>query len=362
MFSSKLNQIYKEYYNYCKINDFDNINITFDKIVKELNYISKIKNKNKDLDLIKFKYLLKKYPDYILHIKDLNYYITLYGINILNKIKEVNSNNAILYFQENMLILDTNNLNNNDLLNLLKKFVSKNIVKYNTNSKEYYFILNNHKNDIYLFNHLKYYIKRYLSEVIIVQNNKINIFIGYESFIPQIHYLNYKHNGILFNISDFRIIVDINYAFEEIFHKLKLINPKFLNYLSKEITFKIPANYKYDLDEGEWSAFANKNKKIIQLELINSNNIKRLLSHEIGHFYYWKYNKNELNSKDFFNDFKKHYERIKREYDAHYFSFEPNGKYKFNKISEYFCEMFALYICEELSKEDVEIFKKYFRY
>ena len=24
MFSSKLNQIYKEYYNYCKINDFDN--------------------------------------------------------------------------------------------------------------------------------------------------------------------------------------------------------------------------------------------------------------------------------------------------------------------------------------------------
>ncbi len=364
MFNYKVKKLEEKYLEYCKNNDYDNINLLQDEINLEINSIIKSLKKDK-YGILKFRYLIKDYHNnFFCNRFNLKNMVKYYGDIKYNNLNQIKTKEHILYYDKEISILELKKTNNLNILNIdkiIKKHISNNMVKIEKEDKVIYYLLTN----VFTTSNISNYLKIFISKLLYVKNEEINILIGFNSFKPKIFNMKYQDEGLILDYEYFIRFKYINNSLDYLFEFLSNINKDFLIKFQKEVFFKL--NLYIDNDkEFNYSATANKKKKELTLYNISYNyeDIMRLLAHEIGHFYYWEYNKNKLDSKQFFKDFKNNFKSIQNKYKnlCYYFQFEPNGKYKFNKQSEYFCEIFSLYLCNELKEEDIEIFEKYIVY
>lgn len=361
MFNYKLKELNKKYIEFCKNNNYDNINLISEEINLEINSIIKSLKKDK-YGILKFRYLIKDYHNNLFCNKfNLKNMVKYYGDIKYNNLKQINTREHILYYDKEISILELKKINNPNIDQVIKKYICNNMIKIEKEDKIIYYFLTN----AFTISNTSNYLKIFISKLLYVKNEEINVLIGFNSFKPKVFNMKYKDEGLILDYEYFIKFKYINNSFDKLFEFLSNINKDVLIKFQKEVSFKLNLNIDND-KEFNYSGTAHKQKKELTLYNISYNyeNIMRLLAHEIGHFYYWEYNKNKLDSKSFFKDFKDNFESIQNKYKhlCYYFKFEPNGKYKFNKQSEYFCEIFALYLCNELKEEDIEIFEKYIVY
>lgn len=257
----------------------------------------------------------------------------------------------IIEFKEDITSLKT------ELKKRFKKkciFNNKYILIYNfVNSEGDFFFLNSLFLDILEFD---------------LNSNKEVIDSGYSLF--NVGKIKLKEQRVDFNLvnkncyiyeSDLKFVSLLNDVFLTSEYLINKFNEKFI--LEVYNLLKIEINFLEDYSDYEYSACAYKflMKIYILKQNLDYENMLYLLLHEIGHFYYWKYNKIKINSNEFFKDIKKNYISLQKKYInyTYYFKFDICEKYKWNKREEYFSEIFSLYCNNLLDKEDKLIFEKY---
>lgn len=277
-----------------------------------------------------------------------------------NNLNLIHTDEHVLYYDDKVCILEIKGINHDNIFKIIKKEIAKNSIKIIKEDKTLYYIPTTKSTLVLISNYLTFFISRLLY----LKDNKLNILIGFNAFKPIVHYLKYNDNGIILNLDTFHSIKTLNNSLEVFFNKLNEINKDFLLKFKKEVTlvFDLYLNY----SDKTYTGSANRNTNELTIYSFPRKDIdfSRLLAHEIGHFYYWEYNKKKLNSNVFFKEFKEHYTLIKNKYinKCYYFQFDPNGQCKFNKKAEYFCEIFSLYLCDELLADDISWFDKHINF
>lgn len=364
MTTSKLRKYKQDIEALYKSNSYGEINLKEQLIAEEIEILlSETLNKKSYQRIIFFKFLIKHFKNTLhakSHIFNTTIFIKTYGDHLLKNLTPVKTSNDIIYDFNDMLILKINKKTNFNITSLLKEHLTEDIIRVNKNDKIYYYIPNYGS----FLPIMRNYIKSFTDKVLISKKDKIDIFIGFESCKPYLYSMQYKDEGLLFNMADFNTLKDIDKSFSDMLDKITFFKHTFVLDFKKNIKLAFNKYFMNFNVDSEYDATANKKNQEIRLYSLvtNKQSRDRLIAHEIGHFYYWKYNNKGFNSKEFFKDFKYHYKRIKFNYNCHYFQFNPNGKYKFNKISEYYCEIFSLYVTGELKKEDLKVFEKYIKF
>lgn len=317
--------------------------------------------------------ILNKYNKlfYMLNTNILNqfykkYFFFLKTNNLLPNIKSLDS---IFYICDkyNIDFIEVSNIENLSYIKKILPYEFSYFLLISYDNKQFIILKrnkysNNTENVYFLLNHC-------FKSLILNDNNILSSYT--ESKINPKYYTQYFHlveNSTLFvNVNSKSLLKNLDIAFQNSIRSISLFNKDFSKFISFKL--KVKLNHSLFLNDVEVDAAASahryKNYITIHRNLYeNQESYNLIIAHEIGHFYYWEYNKNKFNSNEFFKDFIENYEDIKKDYEhyCYYFQFNPNSKQKWNKTSEYFCEMFSLYVNGFLSEKYLKIFDKYFNY
>jgi hypothetical protein len=317
-----------------------------------------------DVELFNYKpmkKLMKFYAKYLLNEE------------IIPQYPDIEENTGNIFLMESdkyIFLLEIDDKNITDMKQF-KTWINKNFITFTfkENKKTYYFCLYNYYQKTLIDYMNKFTKKVYTYLINDKEYQKTNV-TSVSKEIPVINSVKNSTN-LYFPISsnDGLNINVLNNIIDKALEPLSY-NTEFYNYIKDiNIEIKIPLIY----DE-EYYYIATAWKRQFKIELLqyptnttslNKNYIEtmiRVMIHEFGHFYYWKYSKVVIKPAIFFTYFKNNYEKLNKKYGelVYYFQYSPFRKVHFkNKVSEYFCEMFALYHMNELDKDDKKEFEKF---